>query len=1029
MKKFTLLLFLFLTQQVLAQVRTTITGKVTGPDMRPLAGVTVEEKENKNGTSTKEDGSFSLAVTNRRAVLVVSYVGFGSKEIPVEGRSVVDIQLQSSNQQLDQVIVVGYGTTKRENLIGSVAQVSGQDLQARPVTQLTNALAGQMPGVSVLQRTGQPGMSGGIINVRGVGSFGASSGALVIVDGIPGTLNDIDPNDVETISVLKDASSAAIYGARAANGVILVTTKSGKQGKIKISYNGYVGFQKPSAFPEYVNSADYAALFNEASNSTSYTAQDIQKYREGSDPDNYSNSNFLKTVFSKSGMQTAHNFSVSSGTANTFYNLSLGYLFQDGLVVKNHFNRYNVRFNVKTTLSSKLDLTTRISGIKTGDAEPNGPTTFGTEATGVLFIINQAVRYPSIYAGKLSNGYYGTGVVQKGTPVSFLESDSYNKNNGINLNANVRLDYKILEGLKLSAIAGYNEINNKRTEFKATQVINANITLSPNELTKITNSTNYYTVQGLAEYSKKFGKHQVGALAGYSFESNYFEQMSAFRNNLPGNELQQLSVGAPNNQQSNGTANEWALESFFGRVNYSYASKYLLEGVVRRDGSSRFPSTRKFAYFPSAAVGYRIGQESFIKDNFSWINELKLKASFGILGNQNIPNYPYQNVYNIGTAYNYPFGSGISSGVARTTITDPNLHWESTRTTDVGFEFGAFKNKFNFSATYFDRYTYDILYSPGGSVSNTLGFSLSKQNTGKLSNKGWEFTLVHNNIIGKFSYGVNANFSIINNKVLDLGVGNINQPNGLVGNGSTLFNGYPMQIYYGYVADGIFRDAADVAKSVIQTAINPTPQPGDVRYKDISGPNGMPDGKVDATYDRVVLGSNIPKYTFGLNLSAGYKGFDVSMLLQGIAGVKNYMNSYAGFAFFNFGSIQKWQMEERWTKDNPRSDAGYPRLEQISNSGTPNTLLSSFWVLDGSYIRGKNMQIGYTLSKAAVKKAGVSSVRLYASGENLFLISNYRKGWDPEVGTNSIEESNSITASGSYYPILKNFTFGLNITF
>ncbi|MBA4141373.1 MAG: TonB-dependent receptor, partial [Segetibacter sp.] len=348
-----------------------------------------------------------------------------------------------------------------------------------------------------------------------------------------------------------------------------------------------------------------------------------------------------------------------------------------------------------------------------------------------------------------------------------------------------------------------------------------------------------------------------------------------------------------------------------------------------------------------------------------------------------------------------------------------------------GIELGVFKNKLSLSATYFDRNTYDILYSPGGSVSSTLGFTLSKQNTGSLSNKGWEFILGHNNTIGKFSYNLNGNFSIIHNKVLDLGVGNINQPNGLIGNGSSLFRGFPMQIYYGYQADGIFVDKDDIANYAIQTAINPSVQPGDVRYKDISGPDGKSDGKVDATYDRVVLGSNIPKYTFGLNLEARYKGFDVGMLLQGVAGVSNYMNSYAGIAFNNFGSIQKWQMDERWTAANPRRDAGYPRLELVTNAGTPNTLLSSFWVLNGSYLRGKNVQVGYTLPGSIIKRMGITSVRIYASGENLFLISNYRKGWDPEVGTDASpnDDSNSITASGTYYPLLSNYTLGLNINF
>lgn len=1012
-----------------------VSGRISDSKNKPVAGASIQEKGTNNGVTSREDGSFAITVSNANAVLLISHIGYGNKEVSVAGNGNVSIQIESLEEEMQQVVVIGYGTQKRENIIGSVSQVSAERLQSRPVTQLSNALSGQMAGVTVIQRSGQPGASAGVINVRGVGSFGASSGALVIVDGIPGSMNDIDPNDVESISVLKDASSAAIYGARAANGVILVSTKSGKSGKTKISYNSYVGFQKPTAFPAFADSWDYAAMYNEAAPGT-YTPADIQKFRDGSDPDNYPNTNFLKAVFSKDGLQTGHNVTVSSGSANTQYNLSLGYLFQDGLVVKNNYDRYNIRLNLKQALSSKLDLTTRLSAIKTSSLEPGPPATL--DLNGVLGIINHAVRYPSTNAAKLSNGYYGTGVVQKGTPVSFLESESFNKDNDLNLNANLRLDYKVISGLKLSLITAFNQFNTKRKEFLATQVINQQITLGPNELNIINNSTEYYTIQGLAEYSKRFGNHQIGALAGYSFEANMFEQNRAYRNRLPGNELIQLNVGSPDNQQSGGTGNQWALESFFGRVNYSYANKYLIEGVVRRDGSSRFPASRKYAYFPSAAIGYRIGEENFIQNNFTWIDELKLKASFGILGNQNIPNYPYQNTYRLtndaGVTYSYPFGGAINQGVARTTITDPNLHWESTRTTDFGVELGLLKGKLNLSATYFDRYSYDILYSPGGSVSSTLGFTLSKQNTGKLSNKGWEFIVGHNNSFGSFSYNLNGNFSIINNKVLDLGVGNIIQPNGLTGNGSSLFIGYPMQIYYGYRADGIFTDAEDVKSYQIgnnQSAINPTAQPGDVRYKDISGPGGKPDGKVDATYDRVMLGSNIPKYTFGLNIGAGFRGFDVSMLLQGVAGVKNYMNSYAGIAFFNFGSIQKWQMDERWTAANPKQDAGYPRLELVTNSGTPNTLLSSLWVLDGSYLRGKNVQIGYTLPGSVIKRMRITGIRLYASGENLFLISNYNQGWDPEVGTDSSpnDDSNAIITSGSYYPILRNYTFGLNINF
>ncbi|GEO06469.1 SusC/RagA family TonB-linked outer membrane protein [Adhaeribacter aerolatus] len=1010
-------------------IESVITGKVSDTEGGPLPGVSVVLKGTQIGTTSNADGSYRITVPDSKGILVFSFIGFTSQEVAIGTQTQINISLKPDAKALEEVVVIGYGTQKRENVIGSIAQVSSEQLESRPVTQLSNALTGQMAGVTAIQRTGQPGLSASTINVRGVGSFGASSGALVIIDGIPGNFNDIDPNDVESVSVLKDASSAAIYGSRAANGVILVTTKTGKEGKLKINYNGYTGFQKPTAFPDFVDSWDYAAMFNEASASNSYTDADIQKYKDGSSPDTHPNTDFLGAVFSKNGLQTGHNLTLSGGTPATKYNLSLGYLFQDGLVVRNNYDRYNIRLNLTTALSSKMDLTTRLSGIKTSSTEPDGPATLDQE--GVLGIINTAVRYPATYVGKLSNGYYGPGVVQKGTPISFLEDESFRDQDGLNLNANLRLDYRILTDLKLSFISAYNQINNKNVVFLASQIINPEITLGPNELTKINNSTNYYTLQGLAEYSKRINEHQIGVLLGYSFEENHFETTTAYRNDFPGNDLTELNAGSPSNQQASGTANQWALESQFGRVNYSFANRYLVEGVLRRDGSSRFPGNRKYAYFPSAAIGWRIGQEEFIKSNASWISELKLKASTGVLGNQNIGNYPYQNLYRIGTAYNYSLGGAINAGVARTTITDPNLHWESTKTTDVGMEFGFFNNKITGSATYFDRYTYDILYAPGGSVSSTLGFAVSEQNTGELSNSGFEFILGHNNQVGDFSYNINGNLSIIKNEVLDLGVGNISQPNGMVGNGSTLFIGHPMQLYYGYIADGIFVNEEDVKTYTNQTAINPGARPGDVRYKDISGPDGVPDGKVDATYDRVVLGSNIPKYNFGLNIGASYKGFDFSALLQGIAGVKGYMNNYAGIAFFNFGSIQRWQMEERWTPENPRADAGYPRLELVSNSGTPNTLLSSFWVLNGSYLRGKNVQLGYTIPKTITEKVKIGSIRLYFSGENLFTISNYRQGWDPENGTDSDagNDANSIISNGSYYPILRNYTLGVNVRF
>jgi TonB-linked SusC/RagA family outer membrane protein len=608
----------------------------------------------------------------------------------------------------------------------------------------------------------------------------------------------------------------------------------------------------------------------------------------------------------------------------------------------------------------------------------------------------------------------------------------------LNLSGNTRLDYRPFKGFKASMIASYVQTTGRQTIFRSTQRINSTITLGPNSIKEFNNNNYYYTLQGLGEYNKQFGKNQINILAGYSFEKNTADNFNAYRDNLPGNELAVLNVGSPGNQQSAGTGAVYALESQFARANYAYNNKYLVEGVIRRDGSSRFPTDKKYAYFPSVAVGWRIGQESFIKDNLPWIDELKIKASRGVLGNQNLGNnYPYQNILSTSSNTNggsaatgvnvvggtlYSFGGTIAQGVTRDQLTDATLHWESTRTTDVGLEAAMFKNKLNFSVTYFDRYTYDILYSPT-SISKVLGFDVSALNSGKLKNNGFEFTLSHNNKIGKFSYNVGGNFTILNNKVLDLGVGNIVQPNGLVGNGTDLFVGYPgstgqFALYYGFIADGLFADQAAIAAWPNQTAVTSVPKPGDIRYRDISGPNGVPDGKVDNTYDRVILGSQIPKYSYGINLGANILGFDFSALLQGIAGVKGYLSGDQGFALNNTGNVQRWQYEGRFNTENPNPNAVYPRMEQISNSGTANSVVSSFWTINGAYLRIKNVQVGYTLPKLVSDKVNVSKVRIYVSGENLHTYSNYRKGWDPEVNTGS-----------AFYPIIANYTLGLNVTF
>jgi TonB-linked SusC/RagA family outer membrane protein len=1020
MKKITIIYLCFLLFHFNASAQDaiiTVNGKVMDSETSmPVPAANVIERGTSNGVMTDFDGKFTIDVP-ADAILEISYIGFASTEIRVDGQIDIEISLEPSASALDEVVVVGYGTQKRGSVIGAVSQVNSEELENRSVTRLSEALTGQMPGVTIIQRSGRPGYSAGDISVRGVGSFGADPSALVLIDGIPGNLNDVNPQDVESVSVLKDAATAAIYGSRAANGVILVTTKTGREGEIRINYNGYVGMQEATELPDMVDSWDYAELYNEATGNEVYSPEDIQNYRNGTDLDNFPNTDFIGEIFSKKPVQTSHNLQVSGGNKATTYVVSLGYLNQQGLLKRNDYSRYNLRLNLTSKISKKLTLTTRLSGVNEVINEPQPPA--GIEFSDMGGIITQAVRTPSNQAGRLSNGFFGSGHAAMGTPIAWLESESFYTDKPYSVNANMRLDWQAFSNLKFSLIGGYDRNTRLQKSFLASQQINEILTVGPAELTQTNDNSYYGTVQGLVEFDKSINEHSINVLGGYSFEKDHFQTLSGFRR-LQGNRLFELNTGSPNGQAANGTAREWALQSFFGRLRYDFANKYLIESTMRYDGSSRFPAERKYGFFPSVAVGWRLTEEDFFREAFPGIRDLKLKASYGEVGNQNIGNYPYQEV--LSADYGYSFGGSFRTGVAATRLVDPLLHWESTTSFNAGADISIMEGELDFSVNYFNRKTSDILYQPSSSVSMVLGKDLSETNTGSLRNSGWEFSAIYRKSFNEFSFNIKPNFTIIENEVLDLGVGNVIQPNGLIGNGSDLFIGHPMNIYYGYVANGLYVDETDVENWADVSRVNPNPQPGDIKYQDISGPDGVPDGQVDATYDRKVLGSRIPKYNFGLAMGAQFKGFDLSVLLQGVAGVEGYLDRHAGFAFFNTASIQKWMMEERWTPENPNPNAGYPRLEVIGNSGTPNTELSSFWLPDASYVRLKNVQLGYNFPDNNFDDGRIKGLRLYVSAENLYTWDKYRTGWDPE-------QNPKLTAEESFYPIFANYTLGFSIDF
>ena len=996
----------------ITQQSSTCNGIVKDIHGEPIIGASVVVKGTTNGTITDFDGNFTLSNVKHGDIVVISYVGYNTQEIVWKGQP-VSLKLKEDAKTLSEVVVVGYGSQKKVNVIGSVSTVDSKTLESRATADVSNMLTGQMSGVTIIQNSGNPGDDAGTIRIRGVGSFGATPSPLVLVDGLPGSLSDLTPAEIENVSVLKDASSAAIYGSRAANGVILVTTKKGRAGKPRITYNGSVGMSQATELPELASSAEYAKYYNMAIGQETYTSEMIQKYENGSDPDNYANESYLDELLGGHALQTKHELSVNGGSDNMQYMVALGYLNQNGLLEKNYYNRYNARVNLSTKLADKIHMNVHIAGMIADRHEPSTPGSM--DIGGVKGIISNAVRFPGLTPTKLQNGEWGLGPKLMGTPVAWQYCNSEYRADSDKLKTNLELSYQPIDGLTLKVIGGYNYTLSHIRDYRTDMTLTGDKSTGPSQLSDTMYRTAYKTFQALADYTKSFGKNNISALVGYTWEDESQRYVGGSRSNFPSDDVPYLDAGGADGQINTGSGYDWAIQSLFGRLTYNFNERYLFETTMRYDGSSRFPTDSKYGFFPSVAAGWRISEEGFWKNNedLEFFNNLKVKASYGILGNNNIGNYPYQSVYTLASNLNYVFGDVYTQGASITTYVDPTLKWERTRTTDFGIETGFFDNKLTFNASYFYRKTVDVLYKPAASYSSIFGLNVSQVNTGEVKNSGWEFEIGHRNNIGDFNYNISGNFSIINNEVMTLGMGNVEQTNGMIGNGSDLFIGYPMQMFYGYKTDGVFLTNDEVSQWADQSAIAKGSVAGDIRYVDVTG-----DGKVTVD-DKTYLGSRIPKYTFGLNLGAEYKGFDFSMLLQGVAGVKGYMSLFAGHAFYQEGSIQKWQMENCWNVQTSNRYPEYPRLEVMSNAGSNNTLTSDYWVIDASFVKVRNIQLGYTLPETLTKKFGSSGLRVYLSLDNPFTFSSYRKGWDPENTNNNAQ----------YYPTLSTYTLGLSLKF
>lgn len=988
------------------QDQKSVTGKVTDSSGIPLPGVTVIVKGTTKGTVTSVEGEYSLSNVAEDAIIQFSFIGMKTREILVEGKSKIDVLMVADAIGIEEVVAVGYGTMKKSDLTGSVSSVNIDDQESRAITQSSQILSGKVSGVTVSQGSGQPGRNNSSIVIRGLGTFSdVGTSPLVLVDGLASSLDNVDSNNIKSISVLKDAASAAIYGTRAANGVILVETIRGQKGKLQVKYNSYVGWQHAREIPENINSWEHAMLVNEAQHNMGlgdmFTDEEINLYRSGSDPDNYPNFNHLDNLLSTgSGFQTNHNFSFSNGEEKSVYLFSLGYLNQEGLVQETNYNRYNFLFNYDTKFSDNLELKINLSGNRSITKEP-----IRSESQTVGDLIALAAQVPTIYAGKKSDGSYGHwhdfGID------GIIDAENLKKENRANFLGSIDLDWEIFNGFHVNWKAGYDYSHNRNKEYIAEITYDEFLTTSPNYLFDTSAENSLLSLQALVSFEKNINNHYFKGLLGFSQEENHFSYLQAFRDNFPNNSLYELDAGSSSNMKNSGTSSEWALRSFFGRINYSYKNKYLVECSMRYDGTSRFPSNNRWSVFPSLSAGWRVSEEPFIKNNTVWLDNLKVRASWGKLGNQNIGNYPYQNTLTLGK--DYTFGGQLYPGAYMQNIANSNIKWESTQIVDIGIDLSVFNNKLDLVVDYFNKYTSDILYNI--TVSDVLGMIPSEINSGEVVNNGFEFLVNYRFSLGNIKMHVNPNLSVVHNEVKKIANVDFDISKGL-------FLGQSLNAIYGYVDDGLFIDEADIANYPDQPY---TAEPGLIRYKDINGPDGIPDGVVTAEYDRKVIASTFPKYNYGMTLGGDYKKIDFSFQLQGVSGNKSMLSGwYQQMALVNGGTAQRWQYENRWTAENPDRNAKYPKMK-LYGIGSDISVPSTYWLLKSNFLRLKNIQLGYSLSPEILKKIKMQKLRVYVNAENLYCFNNYFKGWDPEMYSGS--------DNGGFYPIVATYTFGVNVTF
>ena len=1017
-------LIVIVPRQLLQQQR--VTGTVTDETGNPLPGVNIQVEGTTIGTLTDASGKYSINIPNDNAVLVYSFIGYITQKVSAAGTTTIDISLIPGMESLEEVVVIGYGTQKKVNLTGSVIALKTEDLTKRQVARVSNLIQGLATGVTVQQQSGKPGGDGASIRIRGLSSIYAGQSPLIMVDGVVSSLDNLDPNSIESISILKDAASTSIYGSRAANGVMLVQTKRAKSIGIKMTYSTFVTKQMATAIPQRTTAIEHMELSNIAEqnrtgnpSATLYSLALIDQYKTTA-PNNLDiiDTDWLNLVMSNNGLMNSQNFNLASGGEKANIFASFSYMNQQGLIPNNSYDRYDLRLNPDIKIRKNLTLS--------GVINYNSSNTI-TPATGSPeFIIRQAIGLPAVGGGKYGPGMYGTaGQTNNRNPLAMAEAAGISYSKVSTLLTKASVNYKPLESLELEAFWAREQWTPHGKAFtKNVDIYIPNVaTQSYDKVAQWPGTTvldeSYSTsvrttYLAQATLFHKINEHNFKILAGAQTEEFTYEGISASRTGFLNPNKPYLNLGAANYNNA-GSGYETALAGFYSRINYNYKDKYLLELNGRYDGSSRFSHALdlQWGFFPSASAGWVFSNEKFFKGLENIISFGKLRGSWGILGNQTLPeSYPFAVNY---TACHTYIDNITTLGYQLTEAPNPYISWESSKQVNIGIDLNFIK-KINVSFDYYVRTLEDMLLRRP--IPNYIGLSAPFINAGAMENRGWEFSLNYKTNINQLKVDVTGMISDVVNKVTS-----ISGLPYLDGGSVRTYESGALWSYYGYKSLGYFKDKDDILNSPVQFGVpwndapNVGPKPGDIKYSDISGPDGTPDGKVDSN-DRTIIGNSFPRYEYSLNLNLSYKNFDLNIFGQGVGKRNNYLSGTGAVPFQSndFAASLLKIHKDYWTESN--ADAAFPRLLPAGSGGN-NFVTSTHWIKSASYFRIKNVNLGYNMPDTWFRSGGLSGVRIYVSGQNLLTLTKAWKGFDPEIDD----------ANAQFYPLMKTYTVGLNVNF